>query len=92
MFSAYNLLTISKYDLITFKDNPEKGRVGVILNLIYDEMPLNLKKYARFITPYLIPIEGFEDQNVKGYELNIVGNKKIESFVRKYIPFFILRK
>jgi len=92
MFSPYNLLTISKYDLITFQDNPEKGRVGVILNMIFDELPFKLRKYARFITPCLNPIEGFEDQNVKGYELNIVGNKKIESFVRKYIPFFILRK
>lgn len=92
MNSPYDLVRITAQDLKDFVKNPEKGKVGAVLKLVLDELPYKLRIYTRFITPTLKPIRGFEDRFVKGYEIKIKENREIEMFVRRYIPFFLLRK
>ena len=92
MYSPYDLITITKVDLNEFQDDPFSGKIGSILNLVFDELPKDLKQYAKFTDPHLKPIQGFEDNNIKGYEIIIRGNTRIERFVRDYIPFVILKK
>lgn len=92
MGSPYDLIKITAHDLVSFKKDAPRSKIGIILNLVYEELPLKLRPSIQFITPYLRPIEGFTDNNIQGYEVVISENKKIEKFVREFIPFFILEK
>lgn len=92
MDSPYDLITVNKNDFDRFQSDPFSGKIGSILHLVFDELPKNLKQYAKFTDPCLKPIQGFEDNNIKGYEITIKGNKRIEKFVRDYIPFILLKK
>lgn len=90
--SPYDLITIKTKDIIQFEDGNKQSRIWILLKLVLDEMPQKLAKYRDFIDPYLVPIEGFEDRKVCGYEVKIDENEKVEFFVKQYIPFFILIK
>ncbi len=92
MDSPYDLITVNQVDFDRFQSDPFSGKIGSILNLVFDELPKNLKPYAKFTDPCLQPIQGFEDNDIKGYEITIRGNKRIERFVRDYIPFILLKK
>jgi len=92
MDSPYDLITINKFDFKVFRNDPFTGKIGSLLNLVFEELPTKLKQYAKFTDPRLKPIPGFEDEEIKGYEIIILGNKRIEEFVRDYIPFIILNK
>jgi len=92
MDSPYDLVTISKVDFDRFQNDPFSGKIGSILHLVFDELPKDLKQCAKFTDPHLRPIEGFEDKEIKGYEITIRGNKRIERFVKDYIPFILLKK
>lgn len=92
MSSPYDLITITLKDLEVFEKSWERSKIGIILHIIFDELPEHLKKEIPFLFPSLQPIEGFEDEHVRGYEISIVQNGEIEDFVRDYVPFFILKK
>ncbi len=92
MSSPYDLITVSPKDLSQFEEEMEKSRIGKLIILVLRELPGKFKCYQRSVAPYLKAIEGFEDQNVKGYEVVIEESREIERFVRSYIPFFILKK
>ncbi|MBN2016421.1 hypothetical protein JW766_06360 [Candidatus Dojkabacteria bacterium] len=92
MYSPYDLLKITENDLHTFKNNSKRGKVRKILNLVLNELPPHLKRQVKFTKPNLKPVRGFEDDKVKGYEIIIKNHKEIESFVRSYVPFFIMEK
>jgi hypothetical protein len=92
MGSPYDLITITPYDLFMFEKNGEKSRIGLILKLIMDELPSKLRPYAQFVSPYLKPIKGFEDEKVRGYEIVVEEHEEIEKFVQEFVPFFILKK
>ncbi len=92
MKSPYNLVTVPRYDIALYKKNPAYGKVGKVFNLVLDELPKELSKHRKFINPKLKPIEGFEDAKVKGFEVVIKENSDVEKFVRKFIPFFIMKK
>ncbi|MBU0975234.1 MAG: hypothetical protein ABIE03_06370 [Patescibacteria group bacterium] len=92
MKSPYDLITISFEDLEAFEANENKGKVWLILSLVLDELPKNLKGKAGFIAPTLTPIPGFRDEHVQGLEVSIKESSEIEKFVREFVPFFILRK
>jgi len=92
MGSPYDLIKITAHDLASFKKDAPRSKIGIILNLVYEELPLKLKHSIKFINTHLRQIEGFEDNTIQGYEVVISENKKIEKFVREFIPFFILEK
>lgn len=92
MASLYDLITIDKYDLETFERYGLESKIGFLINLVLDEIPEHMKGIARFCSPYLKPIEGFEDEFVLGYEVVVDESPVIEKFIKSYIPFFILKK
>jgi len=92
MSSAYDLIYITKEDIDIYEINPYKSKIGILIQLVLSELPKPLQQYKKFIAPFLIPIEGFEDEKVKGFELVIKENREIEQFMHQYIPFFILKK
>jgi len=92
MQSPYDLIRITAYDIAMFEKNAEKSKIGILLKLIFDELPSELKPFLRFVNPYLKPIDGFEDVHVVGYEICIDENEEIQKFVQNFIPFLILRK
>lgn len=92
MGTVYDLLYITKKDKLLYEKNPFKSRIGLLVELVLNELPPHLKKLKGFICPYLEPIEGFEDEFVQGFELVIKENRDIEQFVRSYIPFLIMKK
>ena len=92
MSDPYDLITITKSDLSRYERASTNNKISLIINLILSELPEKLKGKSKFIEPTLKPIPGFEDQYIKGYEVCICQNFRIEQFVRRYLPFFILRK
>ncbi|MDD3648369.1 MAG: hypothetical protein PHS44_07795 [Candidatus Dojkabacteria bacterium] len=90
MKSPYDIITISFRDLEAFEANDRGCKVWIILKLVLEELPSKLKSRAGFISPILTPIHGFKDDKVQGLEITIRENRKIESFVREFVPFFIL--
>jgi hypothetical protein len=92
MSSPYDLLKITSLDLKLYKKDSSRSKIGIVINLVLAEIPKKLKPHLSFITPRLKEVEGFEDKKVKGFEVVIEGNEKIERFVKSYIPFFIMEK
>jgi hypothetical protein len=88
----YDLITITQRDLDQFVHKSKGGKIHMLLNLVLEDLPKSLKKRKDFIRIELQQIEGFEDKNVKGYEVLTVGDKDIGEFIQSYIPFFILKK
>ena len=92
MSDPYDLITITKSDLNRYERDSRNNKISLIISLILSELPEKRKDKSKFLEPTLKPIPGFEDQHIKGYEVCICQNFKIEQFVRSYLPFFILRK
>lgn len=92
MASPYEIITLSRSDLFDFECDPPNSKVGLILSLVLEELPQHLHSAVKYVFPYLEPIEGFEDEKVKGFQVSIDEDKRIEKFVRDYLPFFIMRK
>ena len=92
MNSPYDLITISRKDLLKFKEGQGKNKVQVILNLIFEDMPRKVHLESKFVNPKIVPIEGFEDDNVIGYKIIVEENKRIENYISKFIPFLLLKK
>jgi len=57
-----------------------------------EELPTQLKRKKYRITPRLEVVEGFENREVKGYAIKVDGSQRIEQFIKKYIPYVIVRK
>ena len=91
MNSLYDLITITSKDLRLYQKK-RKGKIGIILSIVLEELPASLQPLKEYTLPYLKPIRGFEDKNVRGYTVRIKEHKEIEGFIKKYVPFFILKK
>jgi hypothetical protein len=92
MHAAYDLVKITASDLRIWKKGKSRGKVALLLKLVLDEMPKRYRKFINYTKPQLVPIKGFEDKKVRGYEVVVEENKKVEEFIKSYIPFFILVK
>ncbi len=92
LVSPYELITIRKQDLEMFRKSPKQSRIGIILSIVLDTMPPHLKALKKFISPQIMPVKGFEDENTKGYEIVLYEHRDIEEYVKRYIPFLILKK
>jgi hypothetical protein len=92
MDSSFDLITITPSDLKQYKMGNKRSKISLILQIVLDELPDSYKLASETPITNLIPIEGFEDEVVRGYEVEIKNNKVAEEFVRLYIPFFILKK
>ena len=52
-----------------------------------------VEEFLNYFGSSCLPIlYGIEDKEIKGYEITIRGNKRIERFVKDYIPFILLKK
>jgi hypothetical protein len=92
MHAAYDLVKITASDLHIFKRSKKRGKIALLLKLVLDEMPKKYRNFVNYTKPQLVPIRGFEDKKVRGYEVVVEENKKVEEFIKSYIPFFILIK
>ena len=92
MEDPYDLVRITPYDFKMYKKDAPNSKIGVILSLVFNELPIKLKPHTEFITHHLRPIRGFEDKDVKGYEIVIEGSAEIDKFVKRYVSFFLLMK
>jgi len=54
MSTPYDLITITARDLQKFKQKPNESKIGIIINLVFKELPQNLKSHISFTDPYKI--------------------------------------
>lgn len=92
METPYDLLYITKHDYSLFQKKTRKNKIQRVLNIVSNHLPENLKSPFKFAIIYLKPIDGFEDKEIKGYEVCVKGDEKVEKFIRNYVPFFLMRK
>jgi len=92
MGTPYDLITITPFDLNQFRCKAEKGKIQSLIDLVIEEAPKTIHTSAKFAEFKLEEIEGFEDNLIKGFEIKVDRYLELERFIKKYIPFLLMKK